>query len=197
MNIQKITIVCLVIVIVVVGVFAFTYLQNQTEPINYFTAMEGKECADTYATDTNITAVLYSVRAVGEINNDGESTQWRYIYGNYSSEGEYITGFEIVVNSNGSRVFCEIERPITNNYISNWTIDSPEALEIAKENPEIKQWLNKYDAAKLETIVVTAGNESSIWYILWSDSGVIDDPHSAVIKLDANTGEVLYVEVQL
>lgn len=186
----------IIFLVIFIIVSSFTYViffhDASVNKIEGITAFERKEMADSIANEINSTAVLYSIRAVGEINNFGESTKWRYCYGNYSS-GNYTSGFIINIDIDNNTDIERFGKPISDNFINNYSINSSMAFEMAKENSEIEQWLNKYYRAELKTFVVTAGNESPTWSLLWEDPG--REPHSAWIKINGNSGEVLFTDI--
>ncbi|MFW6142026.1 MAG: PepSY domain-containing protein [Candidatus Saliniplasma sp.] len=94
------------------------------------------------------------------------------------------------------------------NPIENWTIDSDEAVEIAKQEPQIESYLDEYPGASLGMTLkmwekLPDGREnpnqsSATWSIGWSDSGgYFGDPAHARVFINANTGEVLYVDADI
>ena len=83
--------------------------------------------------------------------------------------------------------------------ITNWTIDSSLAYSIAESNSQIKTFLSKYDDAGVDSFFLAYSNVSEIptWWIYWHSPGFMDNPHNAHIIIDASTGEILEVEVQM
>ena len=179
--------------------------ENGTE-IEIITAIEGRTFADDVAKKWHDDALLVDVGSMGMSDSSGRASKWSYKYISLSTTiiDENITKYErayVYVMSNGTitvktafRVKDEIGEPIL-----NWTIDSDQAVEIAKENSEIKEYLSKYSKAQLGLNLRMEDEypNNAIWSIGWADQGWFDDPHNAHIVIDAHTGEVLEVEVQM
>ena len=178
--------------LVIGAILIFTgYTLTHINPnLDVITAMEGKSEADNLAQKWNDSAVLVAVYGYG---NSGE---WRYSYSSNHASINLSTGFDVFICANGTNVTEEREHPPSPYPISNWNIDSINAIKIAQSNSEIKEWLNKYDNAKLQSIILTANESSSAWGIAWSDAGFMDDPHTIAIGIDARTGEVIDVYIQ-
>ena len=164
---------------------------------NGITAMEGLVIAENRVSEEYEGVLLVAARSFASVDSSGHCDKWLYYYRNANQTLEV----QCIVSKNGSIELIEDFLP--GPYLSpltNWTIDSDKSVELAVNDSSIKAYLNQYNNARIESIYFTAGmenNTTTFCWIEWSDSGFMDDPHSAVIKLDANTGEVLYVDVQL
>jgi len=184
----------LIILIFILSIVSFRLINDN----NGLTAMEGKSIADNIAQDWNTSAELVTIHSIGGADNSGMCLEWRYTYANFNGSANASRALDVIVSQNGSWTINERARPPTPHRLTNWTYDSDQIVTLAKKESEIQQYLNKFPNAKIESMALSSGlNEQHTWYILWSDPGFMDDPHSAVIKLDANTGAVLYVDVQL
>jgi len=178
--------------LVIGAILIFTgYTLTHINPnLDVITAMEGKSEADNLAQKWNDSAVLVAVYGYG---NSGE---WRYSYSSNHANINLSTGFDVFIYANGTNVTEERVHPPSPDPISNWNIDSDKAEEIARANPEIKDWLREYNNANLQSMVLTANQTTSAWGIAWNDPGFMDDPHTSAIGIDATTGVVIDVYVQ-
>ena len=184
-----------IIIVAIVVISSLFYFAIQNTRI---TAMEGREIADGVALDWNNTAVLVTIHNIGSVGRSGFSSEWRYTYANFTDDINLTRALDVIVSYDGTWAINERERPPTRYAIVNWTYDSDKIVELARDQSEIEYYLLRFPNAKIETMALSCGlDEQHIWYILWSNSGFIDDPHSAVIKLDANTGEILFLETQV
>ena len=183
------------VVFIVAASIALLYVRNENVGI---TAREGLAIADDVAQEWNTSARLVTIYSIGGVSNSGMCNEWRYTYANFSQSSNSSRALEVIVSHDETWVISELEGPPTPNTITNWSLDSDQIINFAKNELHVNQYLNKYPNAKIDTMALSSRSDNQhIWYILWSDSGFMDDPHSAVIKLDANTGVVLYVDVQL
>ena len=180
-----------IIVILVVASIRMYLITNESKGI---TAMEGKETADRIAKEWNESAVLYYIMGIGEIYDNGRCEGWRYEYINQPEDVNDSVRNYVIIFENGTTQTVDKPSPMNVNTFSNWNIDCEHAVEIAKANGEIKQWLAKYGGTQIQSITLSADENNTGWGIVWSDTGFMDDPHSAGINIDAATGEVLYVE---
>ena len=188
-KIHIITVVISIVVILIISATFFIFYDKDQE----ISAIEGKILADEIAQDWNSSVGLVRVNLMTSIGgtDNGLAQAWGFSYNCNASS----IGFAVTIFSNGSYVCSEVEPP-TPYRINNWTIDSDEAFEIAKSNPEIKGWLDDHRNAVVQSMTLTAGPTSTSWGIAWFDSGFIDDPHTAVIGLNATTGEITNVYIQ-
>jgi len=106
-------------------------------------------------------------------------------------------GYDVIISYDGSYTTYERTYPPARDPLINWSIDSPKAVEIAKNNPTIHEYLSKYRGAIIESMAIGGNQTCSAWTIEWTDQGFMDKPHNAKISIDANTGEVIYVETQM
>jgi len=199
-EIKRMKIVLLVVIIAVVILSLFVHDQIGNNVNNEFiTAMEGKAIADEIALNWSANASFRGVRKAGEMNNDGTFSSWYYNYWTFTN-ASWGTVLEIQVFAAGTYEMEEIGTGLlindSVNEIKNWTIDSNEAYEIALSEPSINSFmahnplLDGFFLATPDTNLTT-----SVWHIEWFYDAGFDDPKWAEIKIDANTGEVLYVEV--
>ena len=177
----------ILVVIIISSFIAFNTLLNKDKGI---TAKEGLEKAYEIARKWNKSAVLGSVRTIDSEHLDGKSSYW--IYG-FLNPYNYSGFIDIKVYSSGK---TEIHSYSTNLNVSydpalwEWNIDSPEAYEIAMKNPEVRNSASKYSIDQIE---FSLGGETPTWVISFTDWGFLDDPHSIMVKIASNTGEVIYV----
>jgi len=191
---RKILAIIMIGIILSITISAILYSYNESKGIS---AAEGLNKANELAEQWNSSAVLVYVQAMGEIYRDGKCEKWGYSYSNNNSNINQSKGFVITVFADFTYVTGERESPPSPHPIIIWKIDSDDAIQIAKSNPEITQWLDKYNNANIQSMVLTANSNASGWGIAWNDPGFMDDPHTAVININAITGEVLDVYVQM
>lgn len=192
---KKILILILVIILTIGSIFSYYFhINDKTDGIN---AMENIETVDELATQWNSTAKLYYIIGGGEIYEDGSCDFWFYEYVTQPPDVNDSVRLSIKVYSNGTIIQTEDNRPIIFNPLENWSIDSDSAVEIAKLNEEVSNYLSKYPGAKIDRIAFVGENTRTngcLMNIEWTDPGFADDPHSARIWIDATNGEVIDVE---
>ena len=184
-------------VVVIVVLAGWVVLVNKQSGI---TAMEGRGTADGIAHQWNNSAKLYYVISNGKVYANGYCDAWQYSYITQPANVTETIRMEIVVYSDGSNTSFINDEPMIVSSINNWTYDSDDIVNNAKNNLEVKTYLSKYSDS-IERIAIV-GSESygekhvngCLWNIQWSDPGLLDNPHSIRIWLDGSTGEVLSVE---
>jgi len=192
----KYILVALVVIVIVTASIGFYLIKDGASDIQPVSALDKIDFANQIATDWKSDSILYAV-CMQEQNNNGEITAWRYEY--YSPSTANIvnnnhtiyTCGKVYLFSNGTHIIKSFNS--SNIYpIDNWTIDSDDAYDIAMENSEITSFLHHEPCPFLFQL----SNDSvrSIWQIEWCYDAGFDDPKWAEIHIDANTGEVLYVE---
>jgi len=195
LNVVMVTLVVLVIV-VLVGAYQYRSIEES----KWITAMEGKDLADALASNWSKNATLIGVRLASGYEKNGCSKAWFYDYVNSSS---IITGtadiIEIMVYYNKTAFVTGYFKQNTTYEtiypIRNWSIDSDEAYEIARNNDEIRRFLSNDPAVYVFSL---HGSDSSPkWFIEWTYDAGFDNPRWASITIDATTGEVLHVEADL
>ncbi len=125
------------------------------------------------------------------------SKETRYTFTNTSVGDIPVYCLEITIHTNGSYIFREYKWYSPNgedNPLGNWSVTCTDAYEIAKNNEKIKAFMDAYPNSKIDGFMLSNVSGTPTWYIKMFDWGLWDDPHSAEIKIDATTGEVLYVE---
>ena len=189
-------------IIILSGIFLF--IQNNQNNIN-ISALEAKDIAYPIATNWNNNATLVNVRG-GGMNSEGYFSKWIFKYIEpvdalmTVNETDCI---EIKVYSNGS---YESWTGTTGTgvvgdekMIISWTIDSCQAFEIAYENDNIHSFLRQNPSVYVFSLHNATweghSTQKPAWFIEWTYDAGFDDPKWAQILIDANTGEVLYVDV--
>jgi hypothetical protein len=198
----KYILVALVVIVIVTASVGY-YLITSEASDDFITAMEEKERADDLASDWNDDAILTGVGSMGEKNNIGGASGWCYMY--ISPSNCFIEDNVTHYDTAYIEIFYNGTSVIENNYredsyyaypIDNWTIDSSQAHEIATNNSEINLYLQKYPNAGFGYMIKIwdAYPDCTVWYIMYQDWDIHDISIEAGICIDANTGEVLYVE---
>lgn len=168
------------------------------------TAMDGKLIVDTLAHEWCDNATLYHIRKASEMVDDGTFSKWIFIYCDSQNISSNTTYIEIELCSNGSsRIIDEdiigLSTPPFSKPISNWTIDSDKAYEIAHSDEKIQSFFSNYDpVVDSFSLRIDMDTQKTIWSIYWDDTSSassFENYHRASIEIDATTGEVIYVEV--
>jgi len=187
-----IIVVTIVIIMIIASIIIGTKRSNKG-----ITAMEGREIADNLANIWNSSAILVNVMGMGVQYSDGTCSEWGYSYSSNHLDVNQSKGFLITVYVNGSYITGEVEHPPSPLSLQNWSIDSIEAVSIAKSNSEVSEFLQSYPNAKIERIVFIGENIQSngcLMNIQWSYNAWIDDPHDIRIWIDATNGDIIDVE---
>lgn len=135
----------------------------------------------------------------GGINGDGKASVWHCSF-SIVKNSTHLNYFYYKVYGNKSLDLIEKEvRNISGgNPLKNWTLDSDEAMDVAKENPKISEYLNEYDDAEVDHMQLDMWGEYSkddaVWIISWMYNAGLDNPKNARAIINAHTGEVLYAE---
>ena len=165
------------------------------------TAKEAESICSPYATNWTENATLVEIRT-SSVSNQGEADVWYLVYAVPSEIGNKTDAVEFKVFSD--RNVLKIERsPLPywgKSLEENWTLDSDKLISIATSNERMKEWLSRYHDAEIEDFgmgINLGYSRNPICVISWISWGFLDDPHSARIIIDANTGEVLDFEADL
>ena len=187
---SKLIIVSVIVIILVIASIGIYLIGGGASGI---TAMEGKEIADEIALAWNASAVLVGGGGSNEILNDGRATCWQFSYHN-DLRGNGTYEFRVWVYTDGSNKAEEIRlnAPTNVNAIVNWSLDSDSIMNIALQNSEINSFM-KHNPT-IDMFIIKGGADTSIWSIYWVYNAGFDDPKWAQIQIDANTGEILYVD---
>jgi hypothetical protein len=174
--------------------------------VNVITAFEGYEITYKKSKEWHNDSMLMSIGSMGKHDENGKASKWYYEYYSpfTSIEENNVTKYEIIFifinykfelsNITDYLVIDEIGEPII-----NWSIDSDQAVAIAKRDNKIKSFLSKYENSEigLNLRMEKKYSNNPIWSIGWSDQGWMDNPHNARIIIDAKYGNILKVETQM
>ena len=200
---KKVIIITIVIVLIIVsvGIYALT----QTNDAEGMSAQEAKNISDNIVQNINITLPLYRISATGsmynaypngEIDDSGNSSIWSFTYCKTNETTHVVELFEIFVFSNGSsRAVCENYSGAYFNVtpVNNWSIDSNEAFEIAKNNEAVKEFRSTYSGEYINVFALYWDEECQreVWKLTWRYEGPLDNIEQVTILIDANTGNIL------
>ena len=190
----RIVLASIIVLIILLGAF---YFSISTKTIHRISALDAKKIADNKALEIDKNLRAYSVVGIGKYSDTGECEGWMFKYRSDSNSSKRVV---IKVWWNGNTESYEDNFSTVASFITNWTIDSTEAVKIAKSVEDVDAYLSKYRNALIERIAIVGENnrtDGCMINIQWIDWGVMDDPHWAKIQIDATTGEVLYVEADL
>lgn len=173
---------------------------RRTDSPETMSAMQAKDIVDEYIQwDDNYT--VSHIRKGGMVSEDGESECWFVVYSLKGNIGEMVDTIEYKVYIDDVIEIPRSKSKYVGDVTINWSIDSPEALAIARNNEHISEWLSKYKRATIETMSFGLNREISpdpIWGIHWSYSGgIFGDPVHAEIIINARNGEVIEVDADI
>jgi hypothetical protein len=184
-------------VVVIVVLAGWVVLVNKSEPEG-ITAIEGLSAANNFANNWHEDAVLESVIMLTDKDqvNGSTSKGWYYTYYSPSNIVNYTFNYSIYETI---QVYVFSNETIISEAISgggvlsitNWTIDSDDAYDIALNKQEISMFLSTY-SAHIDSFSLANIDNRTTWSISWVDWKY--NPKWASIDIDANTGEVLSVE---
>ena len=163
------------------------------------TAMEKRKRAENIAYSMDKNAMLVDVYASGYRAN-GRFSSWTYSY--YSPMNDNLI---LITISNTGKVNVRTQGLYLDINISalsptvNWTIDSDKAYKIALSNPDVRRFLEHWPDVETFFFLYSryGSTNNSAWSIKFHSWGVLDDPNSVLIIINARTGEILYVESYL
>ena len=186
----KFIVISLVIVIILIASLGIYLIEDGAGGI---TAMEGKEIADEIAKEWSQDAVLSLIHKGSLMIHDGYFQIWGYYYLDSPIINNTTKCIGITVESNGDtfithNISINGIRPIT-----DFSIDSDEVYDIAKEIPDIASFIKTNPSVEVFSLDASTGD--SIWTIEWVGASVVDHARLAQVQIDANTGEVLFVQV--
>ncbi len=165
-------------------------------PLNErMTAMEGLDISNEIAEEWDSTSILVAV-ADGEdfnVNENGKSDVWWYVYSNDPSDNHNSTNFIVKMHSDNSyttEILMTDNMPF-NHEIEEWTIDSDEALEIAWTEPNFIEFREEYGVGEISMgLYYNNSEERAEWEItILEDKSWID--YEFLFRIDAKTGEIL------
>ena len=187
---------------------------NSDEEKETMTALQAYEIAEETAKEWYDDSVLILVGLGGYSDGRGGAHRWSFRYyspSNYIDHNDNATKYAsayIYIYANNDTDIVEDFSIIYDKTITNWTIDSDEAVEIAKQEPQIESYLDGYPGAGLGMSLKmwerlpdgreNPNQDSATWSIRWEHmGGMFDDPAHARVFINANTGEVLYVDADI
>jgi len=182
------------------AVWWIIHVSSQTASYSsYITAKTAFERAREIAIKWNSTAQLdIEVTPIGSPANtsDGRCEGWHFIFSALISSTMYGI-LDISVYGNG-RVYTYSDTANITSYswvsspIYNWTIDSDEAMEIAKKNKTIAEYLSKCPQASIDMCLRPDETYSCVWWIKFDyPVPVGEGSYYAEIRIDGHTGKVL------
>ena len=198
---SKLFIVSVIVIILVIASIGI-YLIGGGASVEGITAMEGSEIADEVALNWSANATLVSVRIAGSMGDVGHFSAWYYVYAETSNVSDDTECVEIKITADGEHLISYEHILGPSRPILSWNIDSDEAYEVAKDHPEIKNYLSTYSGVVVESFSLGQGGTygpNPVWYIHWEDYSIastFENYHKAWVRIDAVTGEVLDIEFQ-
>ena len=198
---KRIVVISLAIVVIIVVASLGLYLYNGDSgeaSLEGISAMEGKDMADEVAISWNSSAILTQVENYNyhvqpyetiRLNSNGESIAWTYVYSDNNPTKSLTIWYYVIIYENGTYGSGEIQ---SHSYreITDWNIDSTEALEIASSYPPFQEWRDSSGKPYLHSMGLIAYPEETRWNVFFMDSdGWVLGEYS--MWVDATTGEVI------
>jgi len=199
-NKKQKSIIVFIAIIIVISTLAIVKYTEKTEGI---TAMEALEYSNAYAHEWNEDGELfnmgvtdYSVPPHDIDGEEGRYNEWFCLYGVPTDNGANTSSILFKVYSNGTVI--EQGRTEDSNlfeyrtgFVSNWTIDSDEAYDIAMGNSDVLNWLEEHPDAKLNFFNINHVDymDYTALHIMWIDKS---DSNYGYISafIVADTGEI-------
>ena len=193
-----ISIICAAVLVVATG--AYFTLRSEPE-LNGITAMDGYELVKSLIEESygNSTIVLFTANALNNANiSNGMSEGWQYIF-----EVEQQVNYKVFVINVFSNMAYEIIHTGSSTLpldqwgayspINNWSLDSDEAYEIALSNEEVNNYM--VNNPKGEFIRLESVHTHPVWKIGWIYYFSVNSPKYAEVHISAETGEIVYLDV--
>ena len=195
---KKLIIVIGVIIFVLIIIFTtytLWYLSKCTS--NLLTEKDMLDAANDIAKNWSSTACLAAISVDGYVECGEYHVTWiRYVYvDNKTLQDEYPRAIAVIYEEGNFKT--QIWPLGDDRPLGTWNITCTEAFGIAKNNKEVKKFLKAFPKHNVEVFKLSNASSIPIWRIEMVDWGFMDDPHWAKIRIDATTGEVLYVEADL
>ena len=200
-NKTRTSVIVLIAIIIIISTLAIVLFTAESEGI---TAMEALEYSDAYAHEWNEDGELfnmgvtdYSVPPQDPDGEEGRYHEWFCQYAVPTNNGANTSSILFKVYSNGTVI--EQGRAEDANlfeyhtgFVSNWTIDSDEAYDIAMGNSDVLNWLEEHPDAKLNLFNINHMDYlgETAWRISWIDKSDSNYGYMSVCIV-ADTGEVI------
>lgn len=186
----RITIVLIIIILALVAAPGIYRIENGSGGI---TAMEGRLIADRIAKEWSQNATLCSIDKGSVMEGGGYFQIWGYYYLNGSSPAGETEVIGITVESNGDNSFIHNASMGNAEPINAFSIDSDNAYAIASEIPALDSFLGKNPSVEVFSLKASSGN--AVWTIEMVETSIADRARWAQVRIDANTGDILFVHV--
>lgn len=187
---NKIILISLITIFIVIASLGVYLVEDG---VNGITALEGKEIADELAHEWSQDAILYAINEGSLMVGEGYFQIWGYYYFDSPNVTTATECLGITVESNGDTFIFHnstIDKTIP---ISDISLDSDDAYDIAKNNLEIDTYLESNPSVELFSLDSSTG--IPIWTIEFVEASLVDHARWALIQIDANTGEIIFIEV--
>jgi hypothetical protein len=201
MKIRRIVVIAIVIMIVI-SALALLLIHEKPHGI---TAMEAVELSNAPAKEWNENCELVNVGITDftvnstfyQNGSNGQYDKWFCVYAVRPNGSANASSITFKVFSNGTvieqnRVEYSGIFDYGSEFISNWTIDSDEAYEIALSDVRVQEWLQKHPESRIQLFYINK-MDITMWSIFWVDKSGPDSGHLSV-GIVANTGEIFVTE---
>lgn len=170
------------------------YNEKSAIELPKMTEIEAKEIVDNIAKDWKEESQLYTV--IG--GYEGWEFWYRYYYMENNSKNISRTKLLFIFIFDNGTIGKKKESETIGliNHIENWTINSNEAMKIAKNDPDVGKFLEKYPKVAFRDIWLDMESTSTpVWYFRWEHDLGYDSSegnfYEAEIKINATSGEVI------
>jgi len=187
---NKIIVISLIIIFIIIASLGIVLIEDGA---NGITALEGKKIADELAKEWRQDAVLYSINEGSTMVGEGHFQIWGYHYYDGPNVTTTTECLGITVESNGDTFIFHnstIDKTIP---IGNISLDSDDAYNIVKDIPAINPYLETNPSVEIFSLDASTG--TPIWTIEFVEASLVDNARWAQVRIDANTGEVLFTSV--
>jgi len=197
------------IMVVLIMIFSGCIEINQDEEFQTISAKDAFESIDEVLINNYHSNLSYLISVNDQMmtTERGLSKGWSFYYYIFLNETHFRSVSIKIFASSDIEIF-EYEKihnimdtDISIKGIQNWIIDSDEAMDIATGNETISEFIKKYEDANIDDMRLVMrerySEDDAIWVIWWSYMKGWDDPVNAQIVINANTGEVLYVDADI
>ncbi len=198
-NKTQVLAIVLLAIIIVISILAVVLFTGNSEGI---TAMEAIEISDEYANNWNVNSALINIGITDYFEGpsyipdgkNGHYNEWYCVYAVPSTNSTNASSISLKVCSNGTVTELIINNnsgifEYGNEFISNWTIDSDEAYEIAWNYVDTQDWLEQHPESYIQFFSINH-MDYTVWHITWMDKS--DSNYGFMsVGIVADTGEVI------
>jgi len=191
---KKMPFIVVMSIVIIIFITALTHILFFSPTDDKMTAMEGVDIANYVAKEWDSSAILISVTDVDfNVDKNGESDVWRYIYLDDDAETDNLELFIVKVHPDNSHTteILMTDYMTFNHEIEGWTIDSDEVLEIAWAESDFIEFREECGVGEISMgLYYNNSEERAEWEIIILEDKIWKDDEY-LFRIDAETGEIL------